>query len=294
MNVSQEDMSRIFEEVQSLDSTNDRFKYLKVRRRDKWYFVKIAQNDTAREGLLREYLWSEFMERVSVLMPFLKLDGPHIFKRIGTGALVIDWIEASVVAEAWDIDAWQRNLERFASMHVQLDRAAGNYSLPQVYTKLAHRDTPETTWKQWSTDRVDEQTISDSRQLFREYEYRVTLRLQHGDLWPWEIFNVDDRWVIIDGEKAGIDLPRFYDVAQSYVRLFTIANNQDMARDFLRMVIDGLEMSRDDFYSQFIPVVLIRAISQLSNANSGDDESLKASSNLLVNTCLLREVEQIF
>lgn len=294
MNVSPEDMGRIFEEVQQLDSTNDRYKYLKVRRRDRWYFVKVAQNDDAREGLLREYLWAEFMERVSVLMPALKLDGPHIFKRIGTGALVFDWIEAPLVAEAWDVEAWRRNLQRYASLHVQLDKAAGSYSLPQVYTKLSHRDTPETTWKKWSTNLVDEETIASSRQLFREYEFHVSQRLQHGDLWPWEIFNKGDRWIIIDGERAGIDLPRFYDIAQSCVRLYTVARSQDMARDFLRQVVDGMFIPRDDFYAQFIPVILVNAINQLSEANDSEDESLKQSSRSLVDVCLSRDPEQLF
>ncbi len=293
MNVSSEDMGRIFEEVNSLDSPNDRYKYLRVRRRDRWYFVKIAQNEAAREGLLREYLWSEFMERVTVLMPALRLDGPHVFKRIGTGALVFDWIEAPLVAEAWDVEAWQRNLQRYADLHVQLDKAAGNYSLPQVYTKLSHRDTPETTWKRWSTDQIDEETINSSRQLFREYEFHVTQRLQHGDLWPWEIFDNNGRWTIIDGERAGIDLPRFYDVAQSYTRLYAVVGNQDMAKNFLRLVFGGLGISQDDFYAQFIPVVLVNAINQLSEAGSGENELLKQSSRSLMDICLSRSVDQL-
>lgn len=294
MNVTADDMGRIFEEVQQLERLNERYDYLKVRRQNRWYFVKIAQNEEAREGLLREYLWSEFMERVSVLMPALKLDGPIIFKRIGTGALVFDWINAPLVAEKWDIEAWGRSLGRYAETHVLLDKAAGNYSLPQVYTKLSHRDTPETTWKRWVKDGVDDAIVEQAAEIFREYQYHVTLRLQHGGLWPWEIFAVNDRWIIVDGEKAGIDLPRFYDVAQSYARLYTVSGGVGMAKDFLQQVADGVGLSREEFYKQFIPVILIRAVSQLSEANSGADEPAKAAALALVDACLSRDVQQLF
>lgn len=294
MNVSPEDMSRIFEEVQTMDSTNDRFKYLKVRRQDKWYFVKIAQNDEAREGLLREYLWSEFMERVTVLMPALKLDGPHIFKRIGTGALVFEWIDSAPVAASWDIEAWRRNMRRYADMHVLLDKAAGDYSLPQVYTKLAHRDTPETTWKRWSSDGVDEQTIEKAREVFRLYQHHVTLRLQHGDLWPWEIFAINDRWIVVDGERAGIDLPRFYDVARSYTKLYAETDNPEMAKEFLRAVAGGLGLPQQDFYKQLLPVLLVQAITRLSEASSRGDDNAKSFASSLVEICLSQQPERLF
>lgn len=286
MTVTQEEMARIFEEVQPMEATNDRFGYLKVRRQDKWYFVKIAQNDEAREGLLREYLWSEFMERVTVLMPALKLDGPHIFKRIGTGALVFEWIDGLQVAATWDIEAWRRNMRRYADMHALLDKAAGDYSLPQVYTKLSSRDTPETTWKRWSSEGVDEPTVEKARELFRQYQYHVTLRLQHGGLWPWEIFSVNDRWIVVDGESAGIDLPRFYDAARAYTRLFTETGEPEMAHEFLRVVSGSVGLEQSDFYKQFISVLLVQAISRLSEANLGDDESAKASARRLVDICL--------
>ena len=297
MNVSDDDLSRIFEEIQPFENANganDRYRYVKARLQTHWYFIKIARGVDQEEGLQREYLWSEFMERVDVLMPSLKLNGPKIFKRIGKDALAFHWIDAPLVAEHWDVLAWERHLDRYAEMHVQLDRAAGDYSLPQVYTSLSHREITGASWKQWVSGRVDEETIAQAQQLFKEHEKRVTLRLQHGDMSPWQIFDVDGTWVIIDGEKAGIDLPRFNDVAQSYFRLHNIAKRPDLAKRFLNQFVSGLMMTKEEFYDQFIPVMVIRAVGSLADADiNREHEPFHEEARALVDACLSRDLNRL-
>lgn len=298
MSITLEHLSRIFEEVQPFENTNganDRYSYAKARLQDNWYFIKIARDQEYEEGLQREYLWSEFMERVDVLLPSLHLDGPKIFKRIGKEALAFRWIDAPLVAERWDVLAWERNLERYAEMHVQLDRAAGDYSLPQVYTSLSHREIAGSSWKRWVSGHVDEATITAAQQLFREHEKKVSLRLQHGDMSPWQIFDVDGKWVIIDGEKAGVDWPRFSDVAQSYVRLHNIAKRPDLAKRFLGQFLTDIVMTKEEFYDQFIPVLVIRAVGSLADADiDREHEPFQAEARTLVDACLSRDVAQLF
>lgn len=298
MNISNDDLLRVFTEVQSFGNTNgtdSRYRYAKARQKDSWYFIKIALSSEYEEGLEREYLWSEFMERVSVLMPSLNIDGPKIHKRIGREAIVFHWIEAPLVAERWDVLAWERNLDRYAELHVQLDRAAGDYSLPKVYTTLSHRDIAGAAWKQWVDNHVDEPTIAAAQQLFREHEKQVTLRLQHGDMSPWQIFDIGGIWVIFDGEKAGIDWPRFNDVAQSYVRLHNIARRPDLAKRFLAQFVDVLGMDRGEFYSQFIPVLVIQAVGYLADADvDKEHEAFHAEAHTLVDVCLSRDINQLF
>lgn len=298
MSVTPDDLRRIFEEVQPFENENGathRYSYAKARRHDKWYFVKIALGYEQQEGLQREFLWAEFMERVAVLMPSLQLDGPKIFKRIGTEALAFHWIDAPLVAERWDVDAWRRCLDRYAEMHVKLDQAAGDYSLPRVYTSLSHREIIGASWKQWVKGHVEEETVATAQQLFREHERQVTLRLQHGDMSPWQIFDVAGKWVIIDGEKSGSDLPRFYDVAQSYVRLHNIAKSPDSARMFLQTVVEAIDLEREEFYRQFIPVLVIQAVGSLADADiDREHEPFGDEARALVEACLARDSSRLF
>lgn len=291
MSVAIHNLQRIFDEVIPLQNdhiANHRFSYAKARRQSNWFFIKIATSEQYAQNLVNENLWCEFMDRVDVLAPGMKLKGPRITQKIGPDALVFEFINAPMVAERGDANAWRAHLTRYTETLVKLDKLSGDYSLSHIYTKLTYPyELDNYSWRQWVEGSVDPTVIAQAKKLFKQYEWNVTLRLQHNDMSPWQIFEQGDTWIIIDGEKANLQSPRFSDVAQSYVRMHNTAHDATLAKEFLNMFVTGINMDYSEFYQQFIPVLTMRAIGSLADTtNDSVQYPYATEARALVATCL--------
>ena len=169
-----------------------------------------------------------------------------------------------------------------------MDKLSGDFSLSHIYTRLNHPyEFDNASWRQWVEGNVDPLLIQQAKALFKKYEANVTLRLQHNDMSPWQIFEQGDTWMIIDGEKASLHSPRFNDVAQSYVRMRNTAHDAALAKEFLRAFVVGMGVDYSDFYPQFIPVLTMRAIGSLADSaidTQHNDYGVEARA--LVDACL--------
>src|SRR3546814_14349702 len=74
----------------------------------------------------------------------------------------------------------------------------------------------------------------------------LTACMQHGDFVPWHIFEKEEEWVIFDAEHAHHELPRFYDLAYSYSRIYTRADDSNLARQQLALFIERIALERSD------------------------------------------------
>lgn len=291
MNVKIESLRRIFDEVVVLDNLSiegGRFTHAKARRRDDWFFVKIANAPEYRQNLCNESLWSEFMTRVDVLAPGMRLKGPEITQKIGEDALVFKFIDAPMVAERGDASAWRTHLQRYTDTLVKLDKASGDFSLSHIYTKLNHPyEFDNASWRQWVGGNVAPELLEQAKKVFKKYEWNVTLRLQHNDMSPWQIFEQGDTWTIFDGERADLQSPRFNDVVQSYVRMHNTAHDAALAKEFLALFVAGIGMTYEDFYPQVIPVFTMRAIGSLADATANPERyPYVEEAQALVDACL--------
>ena len=291
MSVTLHHLERIFDEIIPVlndNGANHRFTYAKARRQNDWFFIKIATGEQYTQNLVNENLWCEFMDRVDVLSPGMKLKGPHIVQKIGHDALVFEFIDAPMVATPGDASAWRTHLKRYAETLVKLDTLSGDYSLSHIYTKLNHPYEFDTySWRKWVEGNVDPLLVKQAKKLFKKYESNVTLRLQHNDMSPWQIFEQGDTWIIFDGEKANLQSPRFNDAAQSYVRMHNSAHDAALAKDFLNTFIVGIGMEYTEFYPQFIPVLTMRAIESLADSIIDSQHyNYATEANALVSACL--------
>lgn len=298
MSVTLATLEHLFDEavpITNSNGANTRFWYAKVRKHNTWFFVKVATSDAYIKNLENEYLWSEFMDRVAVLVPGMHLKGPHITQKIGRDALVFDYIDAPMVAVRGDASSWHTRLQRYTDTLVKLDKLSSDFSLSHVYTKLNHPfELDNASWRKWVEGAVDPLLIDNAKKVFKKYEWNVTLRLQHNDMSPWQIFEQGDTWIIIDGEKADIQSPRFNDVAQSYVRMHNTTRDPALAKDFLRQFMSGIAMDQTEFYQQFIPVLTMRAVGSLADAHSDLEHiDYTAEARLLVGRCLADDIAQL-
>lgn len=291
MNVTKENLERIFDEViilNDLSIVSGRFTHAKARRRDKWFFIKIANGNEYRVNLKNESLWSEFMNRADVMAPGMKLKGPQIVQQIGEDALVFEYIDAPMVAERGDASAWRTHLQRYTDTLVKLDKLCGDFSLSHIYTKLHHPyELDDASWREWVGGSVDPEIVAQAKKVFTKYEWNVSLRLQHNDMSPWQIFEQGEAWIIFDGERANLQSPRFNDVAGSYVRMHNTVHDPALASEFLNKFITGIEITPEDFYPQFIPVLTMRAVGSLADATSDPGRyDYRNEAEILVQKCL--------
>lgn len=265
-----ETIPALFEEILPIENTrgkNDRFEYAKARRGKSWYFVKMARAEKYIERIQRELVWSEFMNRIEAFYPEKHLLGPNVTRRIGISGIVFDFIDAPIVAEPGELEVWQRIIPRYADMLLTFDTVAQNWkseNLPKVPSRSEH---VYELWQEWLGEHIERYPrLQEARKQLETTHFKLTKCLQHGDLTPWQIFSLEDAWIIYDGEACGTDLFRFTDLAYGYVRLYANLGSPIAAQELLKAFIAKHQMNEEQIMKEFMPVLVHRAVGALADA----------------------------
>lgn len=260
----------LFEEMQPIENSrgkNDRFEYAKARQGNVWYFIKSARSDEFKDNILREMVWSEFMNRIEAFYPEQHLFGPNIVRRIGLSGLVFDYIDAPVVAEAGELESWQRIIPRYATMLVTFDTVAQNWKSENLPDAPSRSEHVYDIWQRWLGEHIDRYPrLAEARKQLETTHFKLTKCLQHGDLTPWQIFDTPQGWVVYDGESCGTDLFRYTDLAYGYMRLYTKLGSPVAARELLKAFVAQHKLSQDQILKEFMPVLVHRAVGGIADA----------------------------
>ena len=256
--------------LSNVNGRSDRFRYAKVDRSGKLLFQKTALRPELVSNLKRELLWADFLNHIARLEPDAHLRAPHIVGLDEGSSLLMEFIDAPLVAEPSDGAAWKVKIDRYARTLIVLDRYAEGYhvdwptdSTPDIYE-------PEKIWHRWFGDRLDEAQpiLQKALTIFNTGRDFLTFRVQHGDLTPWQMFEAGEEWIIYDGEKAGDHLPRYNDLAYGYGRLFTRLKDRETAARLLEKFLEYSHTDQNDFFQQFLPIMTLRATGMLADAYS--------------------------
>lgn len=260
----------LFEEVvpfQNARGKNDRFEYAKVRKGNAWFFLKTARTKAFIPNIQREIVWVEFMNRIEAFYPDSHLFGPKIERRIGLDGLVFTYIDAPVVGEPGELEAWQRILPRYAEMLALFDTIAVNWKSENLPDEPSRSDHVYQLWQKWLGDNIERYPrLPEAKKRLESVHFLLTKCLQHGDLTPWQIFDTGSAWIVYDGEKCGTDLFRYTDLAYGYARLYTTLGSPIAARELLRQFIEKRGIDQESFMKEFLPVLLHRAVGSLADA----------------------------
>lgn len=91
--------------------------------------------------------------------------------------------------------------------------------------------------------------------------------LGHGDFVPRQLYDVDGKIGVIDGELAGIKGPKYYDVAQFYIRLRNDHDAKELAGQYLNEFKNLLSSSdKKSFWQELKPVLIQRYLGDLWGA----------------------------
>jgi hypothetical protein len=288
----------LFEEVVPFTNTrgkNDRFDYAKVRKGNTWFFLKSAKTKEFVSNIQREIVWTEFMNRIEAFYPDSHLFGPKIERRIGLDGLVFSYVNAPVVAEPGELEAWQRVLRRYAEMLVIFDTVAVNWKAENLPDEPSRSDHVYVLWERWLGDNIERYPrLPEAKKRLESVHFLLTKCLQHGDLTPWQIFDTGDSWVVYDGEKCGTDLFRYTDLAYGYARLYTTLGSPIAAQELLRTFIEKRAIEQDAFMKEFLPVLLHRAVGCMADAyNDQQTHDYVLAAEELVTACLDKNIPVI-
>ncbi len=179
-------------------------------------------------------------------------------------------------------------------MLCDLDEAACEWT-PSFTLDESRSDDIDSIWRGWLGEH-HKRVIRYDEALARALSYKsgLTRTMQHGDLTPWQIFKDGDEWVIYDGERSGIDLFRYNDLAYGYGRLYTKLRSPKTASVLLREFILRHSRSRQEFMQEFLPVLLGRAMSMLSDAyHDAPENDYVQYAEQLLELCLAEDVEKL-
>lgn len=254
----------LFEDVipyENARGKNDRFEYAKVRKGNTWYFLKSARDKKYIPHIQREMVWCEFMNRIEAFYPDSHLFGPKIERRIGLDGLVFSFIDAPLVGEPNELEAWQRILPQYTDMLVLFDTVSVNWKSENLPDEPSRSEHAYALWQEWLGEHIDRYPrLDEAKKQVEAVHFTLTKCMQHGELTPWQIFDTGDNWIVFDGETCGTDLFRYTDLAYGYARLHTTLGSPIAAQQLLKLFIEKSGVEKDTFMKAFLPVLLHRAV----------------------------------
>ncbi len=293
------EVSAIYDTIEPLVNTNgknDRFAYAKATKGSHTYFVKSALRHDMLAHIQRELVWYEFMNRVAAYHPQRHFRGMRVERRIGHDTLVYDYVDAPVVAKSDELERWQAVMPRYALMLETLDSVALGWKSEDLPDEPSRSVDTYSIWLGWLGDHADKvKYLPAARAYVDQAKWTLKHMMQHGDLSPWQIFEVGEDWIIYDGERCGTDLFRFYDLAYGFTRLYANLHSPAAAGELLRqfLAIHTSEL-RDEFVRQFMPVLTHRTIGVIADAyNDQPTNDYVHEATELLNLCLGRKFDKL-
>lgn len=277
----------IFSSYQPVDNhygRKGRYSYAVVEYQAQKLFLKTSLTPTGIGDIKRELVWADFMVYINKNSPNIRVRSPRKLRLLDESNLLMEYIDAPVVAKPNDGMAWRENIDRYVDTLVDLDTVAESYEIPGSL-KTYHIRNIDAALNRWLRDVPVTPSIRRGLDCVSRSKSVFSYRLQHGDLTPWQIFELGKEWVIFDGERAGDDLPRFNDLAYSYGRL-AIRCGDKLAADYMvEEFVKRRSVNITKFWKQFRPVLAFRLLGMIGDATR--DNSLE---ELEIAICLLEDL----
>lgn len=269
------------------------------------------------EYLNREAAWASFALHVGENYPELAITGLVSLRTDlradgGVQRLIYPYIDAPFLTEP-QVSIPLRNpqtLSRYVKILKVFDTAAQDWQSKGTIDSVDEHtpfDQVDKSWDEWlrsgelyEKGYLTPEMVAKARQVVEDHKLFMTARFQHGDFVPWHIFNDSSgKWISFDGEHASTQKPRFYDLAYSYSRLFTVSRDSNLAArmlgGFIVMGEENQEFTRDEFFASFLPVLMSRSMGMFLDAandsEKGNDYLIQA--NDLFNRCQTRNLGEL-
>lgn len=159
-----------------------------------------------------------------------------------------------------------------------------NLFLLSLKDKTFYRDqglTPKIQdWDNWQNfdkwyEQVKDYNLEPIYQAAKNLEKIYEPGVNHGDFVPWHMIKSKNKFILIDAEHASGLTPRYLDIIYLYHRLYTKANNPELAKNYLNKIRFRLPKEERNKFEQAIqPILAKRIVGGYLDYKSGDKTDL--------------------
>lgn len=245
--------------IRVIQST-DRFEAYEASYKGRKVFAKVAKADKPRELLARVPLNSATANRIGGKIGF-KFRTPEIYAH-DTDWLVTEWVDGESLGAEVDknipfvADILTKFLIVFDHEPVVNSRVRGTFTADSLAAYM-EKNLP----KSLSAEQL--RVLAESKRLFDQLQPTLTPAWQDGDIKPDHIFKDPKNlggFVLIDPEHIDQKWPRFYSLANNYVK-YWVRRPQELSVELVRLFLEQSGASEQEVFKPLLANIIVRCIS---------------------------------
>ena len=245
--------------IRTIQST-DRFDAYEAEYKGRRVFAKKAKTEKTRELLARVPENSKAANRIGQKTAF-QFRAPQIYKQEGDW-LVTEWIEGDSLAKK--VDARPKAVaEVLANFLLVLDlEPLSNQEIRKTFASDSLADyMKEKLPKNLTLEQ--NKILADAKNIFDQLQSTLTTSWQDGDIKPDHIFadsKNTDGFVLVDPEHLDQRWPRFYSLANNFVK-YWVRGPKQFSKDLVELFMNKSGIYEDEIFRPFLACVIVRGIS---------------------------------
>jgi hypothetical protein len=238
-----------------------------LEKNNKKYFFKMASTPGVAERTKNEVEWNKQIHEKIIRSDITYFDVPIIYE---TGLYndkfyyLTDAFNGKLLSTKYPpstngLEKWLNNIVRANIFLISLN----DLVLPRDNNVKNIVDN----WDE-SFSKIEELADSVNKKYSQDLlSYAVKLKdtfipsVNHGDFVPWHMINNGKKFILVDGEHASNQSPKYYDVCYFYHRLYTSGKSPKLAKKYLNYFLNELPQNlKNEFIKSIIPILAVRTI----------------------------------
>jgi len=255
----------------------------KLKKDNKIFFLKMASTPDIGERTQNETLWNNQIGSLIEKTGVDYFDVPHIYETgeyegkfyyLSThhdGAMLASKNPPSV----GNLEEWIDKIIKSNLFFLSLQRQDLNFRRDQ--DSISSQDKWDEFFQRVQSwyEEVKEHQLQEIFDEVKNLRSTFEPGVNHGDFVPWHMIQEGEKFILIDGEHASIQSPRYYDVCYFYHRLYTSAQNPDLAKIYLGKFRNQLsEEEKNKFDLSIRPILATRIIGGFWDAKTDGQEDV--------------------
>jgi len=261
--------------------------YGKLEKDNKIFFLKMASTPNIGERTKNEVSWNQQIKRLVKEFGIDCFDVPDIYNTgefEGKFYFLSSYHEGSMLASKnppktkglgrWLDKIVKANLFFLSLRNVKFSRDKGAKTIVEKWDEYIQKIQD---WYKEARRKQLQKILETVKELKDTYVPGVN----HGDFVPWHMIREGEKFILIDGEHASGQSPRYYDICYFYHRLYTSAKNPELAKLYLNKIRKSLSKAeKNKFDSSIRPILASRIIGGFWDAKNDGQVDLTYHTSL--------------
>ena len=259
--------------------------------------VKDSTPKRRRETFKNDPIGITEFKKLSKTVKKIKFRVPKIYKATNT-CLISEYFEYKTLRDLLGTGREFDFLKKIADILAEIDKVIPVETQEQDHESATYKNITKRmdTWLEtaMSASLISENDAQNAYNTINKYGSHISPKYAHGDLNPLEHCFVDDHGVLcfIDFENYSAIKPRYYDAAYCFIRVYSQANQDGLAGQFLDYFIQRCEaFNRADMIAVLTQRSVGLCFDAINDQKEGIDYTQK--SKKLLDLCIQEDLEAI-